>query len=280
MNTRKTILATTAIVGVALFGYTQVQAETTLFEKIRNAVMPSASTSMEQVTDADIQRDLDSMVPPAIEPAAGGDMETWQDIPAPEVNNEGEGQRFIPVESEEANMGTRSGFDDPVSADDLNAIESAAGANVGSDVNSAMGFEDPSAYSNSNMAEQSGADIADIAPAAGEEGDMMDEAADMAEEAYTETEEVVEDIAEGAEDLVNEMGEVTEEGVNSASEMLEDESQVEGTDGSMTEDEALSDHYHGDDMDHGTDTGEDETMGDDMADPSTETDMPADEMDQ
>lgn len=119
MNTRMKILSGTAIAAFAFLVYAETQTETTIVEDFQNAFFSGSSvenvdyvamedgTAFEPITD---------MIPPQIEPAAGGDemsidaeIENWANVPTPEVQTNVEG---------EVNQ-ARSGFEDPTTTEEM-----------------------------------------------------------------------------------------------------------------------------------------------------------------
>ena len=168
MTLRTTILTSTAVAGLLLSSISGVSAEeTSLMDKARGAIMPSASTEMVEtqqnlphfipVPGVDSPEiiamgegtSIDSMIPPAlIEPAAGGmtnDTMTgdtmmdetmpaqqgksfWEDVPGATVPAT-QSKEVAPVvmDEDQSSVVPRSGFEDPFDPSDLNNIETAAG---------------------------------------------------------------------------------------------------------------------------------------------------------
>jgi hypothetical protein len=213
------------------------------------SLMTMGGAIAEEVTKT---TELQGQIPPAMETenkVTSFDEMLWGDLPAAEIQYNDtvnadimadEGQKFIPVE-DTAEMMPRSGFDNPVNADDLNALETAAGGTVSNStgMDSSLGFEDPSIYADTT---DDGSDLVDIMPAAGHEdggehdmgehdmdahaetdaemdaevnatvdmmedemGDTMDASEDMAEETYDETTDMMEEAGDAMEEATDDM---------------------------------------------------------------------------
>lgn len=213
------------------------------------SLMTMSGAIAEEVTTT---TELQGQIPPAMETknkVTSFDEMLWGDLPAAEIQYNDtvnadimveEGQKFIPVE-ETAEIMPRSGFDNPVNADDLNAIETAAGGSVSNStgMDSSLGFEDPAVYTDTT---DDGSDLVNIMPAAGHEdggehdmgdhdmdghaeaeadmgaevdatvdmmedemGDAMEATEDMAEEAYDETTDMMEEAGDVMEEATDDM---------------------------------------------------------------------------